>query len=136
MIHHTKTLGDLGVLKVQCNLYEQGYIPCIPLTEHAPYDLVACNERGCKKIQVKTRSLKGGKLSIPFKSCWSDRHGTHSVEWDKNTFDLVAVYCPETDLCYYFDHNDFGKGITLRVETPKNNQKDKVNFANDYLRVP
>lgn len=136
MIHHTKTLGDLGVLKVQCNLYQQGYIPCIPLTEHAPYDLVACNETGCKKIQVKTRSLKEGRLTISFKSCWSDRHGTHEVLWDKDKFDLVAVYCPETDLCYYFDHNNFSKGITLRVETPKNNQKDKINFANDYLRVP
>ncbi|WP_367281924.1 group I intron-associated PD-(D/E)XK endonuclease [Tunicatimonas pelagia] len=52
-IHHTKSLGDLGVLKVQCNLFEQGYIPCIPLTEHVPYDLVACNENGCKRIQVK-----------------------------------------------------------------------------------
>ena len=25
MVHHTKTLGDLGVLKAQVDLFEQGY---------------------------------------------------------------------------------------------------------------
>lgn len=135
--HHTKTLGDLGVLKVQCNLFEQGFTPCIPLTEHAPYDLVACNESGCRRIQVKTRSLSAnGTLFVRFQSSWSDKHGTHMVDWQKGSFDLVAVYCPETDDCYYFDHTQFNRTVTLRVKTPKNNQTCKINLADDYLRVP
>ena len=135
--HHTKSLGDLGVLKVQCNLFEQGYIPCIPLTEHAPYDLVACNESGCKRIQVKTRSLsETGTIFIRFQSSWADKNGTHMVEWRKDSFDLVAVYCPETDMCYYFDHTQFHKNVTLRVIASKNNQSRGLNLADDYLRVP
>ena len=100
-VHHTKSLGDLGVLKVQCDLFEQGYTPCIPLTEHAPCDLVACNKMECKRIQVKTRSLsKTGTISVRFQSSWTDKLGTHTVDWEKGSFDLVAVYCPETDACY------------------------------------
>ena len=41
MRHHTKDKGDLGVLKAQVSLYEQGYSILLPLTEHAPFDLVA-----------------------------------------------------------------------------------------------
>jgi len=135
--HHTKSLGDLGVLKVQCNLFEQGYIPCIPLTEHAPYDLVACDESGCKRIQVKTRSLSTtGTISVRFQSSWAGKNGTHMVDWKKDSLDLVAVYCPETDACYYFDHTRFGRTVTLRVKTSKNNQAKKIHLANDYLRVP
>ena len=39
--HHTKTLGDLGVLKAQVDLYQKGYWVSIPLTEHAPFDLMS-----------------------------------------------------------------------------------------------
>jgi hypothetical protein len=32
MPHHTKGKGDLGVLKAQIDLYEQGFTICVPLT--------------------------------------------------------------------------------------------------------
>ena len=39
--HHTKDKGDLGVLKAQIDLFEQGFTLFVPLTEHRPFDLVA-----------------------------------------------------------------------------------------------
>jgi hypothetical protein len=39
--HHTKDKGDLGVLKAQLDLFEQGFAILVPLTEHCPFDLVA-----------------------------------------------------------------------------------------------
>ena len=39
--HHTKDKGDLAVVKVQADLVEQGASVLLPLTEHAPFDLVA-----------------------------------------------------------------------------------------------
>ncbi|AGE80361.1 hypothetical protein COK25_08680 [Bacillus cereus] len=32
----------------------------------------------------------------------------------------------------YFDPKLFSKSISLRVDSPKNNQEKKVNFASDY----
>jgi hypothetical protein len=34
--HHTKDKGDLGVLKAQIDLFEQGFTLFVPLTEHCP----------------------------------------------------------------------------------------------------
>ena len=39
--HHTKDKGDLGVLKAQVDLFEQGFAIFTPQTEHCPFDLVA-----------------------------------------------------------------------------------------------
>ena len=40
-MHHTKVKGDLGVFKAQLDLFEQGFVILSPVTEHAPFDLVA-----------------------------------------------------------------------------------------------
>ena len=55
--HHTKTKGDLGVLKAQCALAEQGFSVLIPLTEHAEFDLVGYKNSHFIRVQVKYRSL-------------------------------------------------------------------------------
>ncbi|MFC1480602.1 group I intron-associated PD-(D/E)XK endonuclease, partial [Candidatus Omnitrophota bacterium] len=40
-MHHTKSKADLGLAKVIADLIQKGYVPCIPLSEHQPYDLLA-----------------------------------------------------------------------------------------------
>lgn len=136
-VHHTKHKGDLGVLKAQLNLFEQGFTVFVPLTEHCPFDLVAYRDREFRRVQVKYRSVdRYGKIDIKFSTCWADRNGTHTVPVDKNEIDLFCIYCPETDECYYLEPHAFGSNVTLRVEAPKNGQKQGVRFAADYRRVP
>ena len=135
--HHTKLKGDLGVLKAQVDLFEQGFTILAPMTEHAPFDLVAYRNGKFSRIQVKFRKLdKHGKLDIKFSTCWSDRNGTHTVPIDKSEVDLFCVYCPDTDECYYLDPNVYGSNATLRVEAPKNGQRKNITFAADCRRVP
>jgi len=137
MSHHTKEKGDLGVLKAQVSLYEQGYLILQPVTEHAPYDLVAYKEGFFKRVQVKYKSIdKSGALTVHFRSSWADSHGTHMKAIDKSQIDIYCLYCPETDECYYLDPMEFDKSATLRVKTPKNNQTKNVKLASDYRRVP
>lgn len=136
MKHHTKHLGDLGVLKAQLDLFNKGYVVCNPLTEHAPFDLVVCKEGKCLTIQVKTRSLTNkGNLEIRFSSSWADKNGNHVSPVDKSLIDRYCVYCPETDTCYYFDPQDFGKSVTLRIDPPKNNQKTNVRLASEFIAL-
>ena len=135
--HHTKVKGDLGVLKAQVSLYEQGYLILQPVTEHAPFDLVAYKDGIFKRVQVKYKSLdKTGALTIHFRSCWADKNGTHMQAVDKSEVGLYCIYCPDTDECYFLDPGDFDKSVTLRVEAPKNNHMLNVNFTSDYLGVP
>ena len=137
MSHHTKSKGDLGVLKAQVDLFEQGYTVCMPLTEHAPFDLVAYKNGRFLRVQVKYRSLApNGVLQVKFASSWSDARGSYTVPVNKNLVDLYCVYCPHTDECYYIEPGSFGSNVSLRVETPKNGQSKGINFAADYRRVP
>jgi hypothetical protein len=135
--HHTKCKGDLGVLKAQLDLFEQGFTICVPQTEHAPFDLVAYRQGEFRRVQVKYRALNAnGALEVKFSTCWTDRLGTHTAPIDKKEIDLFCVYCPDTDECYYLEPQDFGSNVSLRVETPKNFQAKRVNFARNFRRVP
>jgi hypothetical protein len=135
--HHTKTKGDLGVLKAQIDLFEQGFTIFVPLSEHCPFDLVAYKNGEFNRVQVKYRSMdRFGKILVKFSTCWADSSGTHTSPIDKNEVDLYCVYCPETDECYYLEPDRYGSNVSLRVETPKNGQTKNVNFASDYRGVP
>ncbi|MBL7740565.1 MAG: hypothetical protein JNK14_15205 [Chitinophagaceae bacterium] len=135
--HHTKNKGDLGVLKVKVDLYQQGFLILSPETEHSPFDLVIYRGGMFKTVQVKFRNLaKNGVLEIPFRSSYSTSKGVRTKSVDKTLIDIYAVYCPQTDECYYFDPAKFNKSITLRVKTSLNNQRMRTHPASDFRKVP
>jgi hypothetical protein len=137
MAHHTKDKGDIGVLKAQADLASKGYMVLLPLTEHAGFDLVVYKDQAFKRVQVKYRSIdKQGCLPVSFRSCWSDKNGTHMKATAKSEVDLYCLYSPETDKCFYFDPGRFNKFMCLRVNPPKNGQKLKVHLASDFLMIP
>jgi hypothetical protein len=136
-MHHTKDKGDLGVLKAQVDLFEQGFIVALPVTEHAPFDLIIYKDGVCKTVQVKYRRInRSGTLEIHFKTSWADKNGTHEKPIDKEAVDVFCVYCPDTDECYYFDPKSINKSLSLRVNAPKNNQKQGIRMVSDYRKVP
>ena len=59
--HHTKQKGDLGVLKAQVDLFEQGFTILAPLTEHSPFNLVAYREFG-SNATLRVEAPKNGQL--------------------------------------------------------------------------
>ncbi len=135
--HHTKDKGDLGVLKAQIDLFEQGFTILAPLTEHCPFDLVAYRDGEFRRVQVKSRAVdRFGKVGVKFSTCWADRHGTHTSPIDKDEVDLYCIYCPDTDECYYLRPADFGSNASLRVRTPKNGQTKGIHFAAEFRRAP
>jgi hypothetical protein len=137
IFHHTKNKGDLGVLKVKVDLYQQGFLILTPETEHSPFDLVIYLNGIFKTVQVKFRNLtKNGVLAIPFRSSYSTSKGVKTILINKAIIDIYAVYCPQTDHCYYFNPNHFNKSLTLRVKTPLNNQKSKTHSADAFRKVP
>ena len=137
IIHHTKNKGDLGVLKVKVDLFEQGFLILVPETEHSPFDLVVYKGGEFRTVQVKFRNLaKNGVLEIPFRNSYSTSKGVKTKSVDKALIDIYAVYCPQTGECYYFKPRHFNKSVTLRVKAPLNNQKRKTHIAADFRKVP
>lgn len=134
--HHTKYKGDLGVFKAQLDLYEKGYWVSIPLTENAPFDLIATKDGKSYTCQVKYRSKdKTGCLDVGFRTSWADKNGTHISKVDKSQIDLYIIYCPDNDTCYYLNPSNFSSdhGFKLRIDETKNNQNKGVIWAHDYL---
>lgn len=136
-LHHTKTKGDLGVLKVKVDLCLQEFLICTPETEHAPFDLVIYKKGIFRTVQVKYRNLTSkGNLEIPFSNSYSTSRGVITRKIDKSLIDLYAIYCPQTDACYYLEPKGFKGSISLRVNTPRNNQRSRIHFADDFRKVP
>ena len=124
-------------MKVKVDLFEQGFLLLIPETEHSPFDLVIYKEGVFKTVQVKYRNLsRSGVLEVPFRSSYSTSKGVKTKSVNKAMVDIYALFCPQTDSCYYFRPSDFNKTVTLRVKTSLNNQKSKIHFADDYRKVP
>ena len=136
--HHTKNKGDLGVLKAQTDLCAKGFLVCLPLSEHAPFDLVIYRNGKFKRVQVKARTLTKGCLNIRFEHSYSDSRGVHTDKVNLKDIDVYCVYCIDTDECFYFLAREFKRRSTLslRVITPKNSQAQHVNWAQDYREVP
>lgn len=137
MFHHTKSKGDLGVLKAQLDLYQKGYMILSPQTEYAPFDLVIYKNGEFKRVQVKYRELnEKGILEVRFRSSYATSKGVVGVPVNKEEIDIYCVYCPQSDECYYFNPFDFNKSISLRLKAAKNNQVAGVKLVNDYREIP
>lgn len=136
MRHHTKDKGDIGVLKAMADLGQKGWIIMNPLTEHAPFDLVAYKDSKFIRVQVKYRELKDGSVRVRLASTWNDIHGRHVVPMNKEEVDIVCVYCPGTNECYYLPTKELEENLTIRIADSKNNQKKRVRFSKDLQEVP
>jgi len=134
--HHTKDKGDLGTAKAHADLVGKGYAVLFPATEHAAFDLVAYRAGAFYRVQVKYRSARTGSISVQFRSVWADRNGTHMKPSDKSEVDVVCIYCPETDDCYYLRPADYRQSVTLRVTPSKNGQQRGVLPAATFRTFP
>lgn len=134
--HHTKDKGDLGVAKVHADLVSQGFTVLFPATEHAAFDLVAYLDGEFYRLQVKYRSARSGAVLVKFRSMWADRNGTHTTPMDKSAIDVVCIYCPDTDQCYYVRPDAHGASVTLRIAPSKNGQHQGVLEAAAFRYVP
>jgi len=134
--HHTKDKGDLGIAKAHADLVGKGYSVLFPATEHAAFDLVAYRGGVFHRVQVKYRSSRTGSISVQFRSVWADRNGTHMKPTDKTEVDVVCIYCPETDACYYLCPMDYRQSVTLRVTPSKNGQQRGVLAAEGFRAFP
>jgi len=134
--HHTKDKGDIATAQVHADLAERGAMVLLPLTEHAPFDLVAYEGGVFSRVQVKYRATSRGVLPVHFRSVWSDRNGVHARPIERDEIDVLAIFSPETRRCYYLDPWDFAASVSLRLTPPKNGQTANVLFASEFTDFP
>jgi hypothetical protein len=137
MRHHTKQKADIGVAQVIADLYRQGFGVAIPMSEHAPFDLVAYDDSRLYRLQVKYARLRNGRVTGKLRRSWADKDGSHSSKYEVGSFDYLAIYCPETDSCYYIPFKEIAGMTTvdIRVLPSKNKQVKGIRLAKDYIRL-
>lgn len=134
MRHITSEKGDIGELKVSADLIAKGYSVFTPISSTSPFDLLVYVNNKYLRVQVKYRTISPiGVITAVL--------ARHSISYSKitavpNTYvDLLAIYCPDTDKCYYVYTNEIEGSITLRFMKPKNNQSKGLRFAEDYTKL-
>lgn len=133
--HHTKGKGDYAVLRAAADLGGFGALVCNPLTEHAPFDLVAYCRDEFFRVQVKYRTAVDGALEVRLRSTWSDRNGLHISRAAATEVDWVAVYEPGMDRCLWLTPDEVGTSVRLRTRPARNNQTVGIRMAADYLGI-
>lgn len=135
MRHHTKDKGDRGLGFVLAALLSKDIQPALPLSEHLPFDCLAISETGqVLKLSVKYRAKKHGVIELSKRSSWADKHGTHVRHHNAKDYDAFAIYCPDTNKCYFIKEDEITTvSFSLRIDpmTGNNNGK-KIKWAAEY----
>jgi hypothetical protein len=136
MRHHTKDKGDIGLACVIADLIKQDIQIALPISEHLPFDLIAIHPSGLTlKVSVKYRVMRtSGTVRVDARSVWNDRNGTHHRPHGPGDYDVVAIYCPDTDECYYVLASELTpSGKTLRIRGAANSQIAGVALARWFV---
>ena len=104
-----------------------------PVGEGLRYDLVFDLRVGLCRVQCKWATCRGTVVTVPLQSCRRTRNGYLRRPYTAVETDAVAAYCPEIDRCFWIPVKGAGSpAVTLRLEHPRNNQRLKINWADDY----
>jgi hypothetical protein len=129
MDHHTKTKGDLAVIKAISDLCEKGFVVFTPLVcEHLPFDIIAYKDCVCYRLQSKY-SFEGTVMN---RTSWADKNGSHVNMYKPNDFDYYAVYLPDKNVVCYPSITFGGCKITTEIPnsaTPFYWYKDFLEFT-------
>ena len=129
---HSKQLGAIGVLRVATHLMSKGYSVFSEMGDLSRVDLIVLIKNQPIKIQVKTRTLKDGKVTID-----SRKSGPgYRYRYKPDDVDVFAIYIPQRDVILFLNVALVlkAKGTTvIRVNKPKNDQSKGITWFENYL---
>lgn len=123
-------IGNLSEVSVLSAYFKAGFSVSIPFGGHARYDLIV--DTGCQllKIQVKTGRLRDG--CILFRAFRNSGPNGRGLTYDVGDYDYLVIYCCDLDRIFAMPFVDYLQQGRLRYENTKNNQIEKIRWANDH----
>jgi hypothetical protein len=105
-----------------------------PVADGGRYDLIFVTDDQLLRVQCKWAPRRGNVLDIPCVSCWRGGDGYVRRTYTRTEVDGIAAYSPDLDRCYYvpIDRVEGRPAIRLRVVPTRNNQKRRINWAEEY----
>jgi hypothetical protein len=126
----TAIRGNTSESAVLHGFLKRGFHVMLPFGGGCPFDLVAASDDGVLiRIQVKTGWAEGGCVAF---NTHSTDHGRGPGTY-RGKADLFGVYFSPLDQVYLVPVEAVGVSeCRLRIEPSKNNQRRRVNLAEDF----
>lgn len=133
-MRNTSKTGDICRMQVMAAVERQGKGILVPLSDHLRYDFVFEEDGKFFRVQCKNGRLRNGKVVIDCHSVDSRSQPGHCIRRRyAGEIDFFGVFCPDNGKCYLIPAGDVdGLCCYLRVELPRNGQKTKIRWAQDY----
>ena len=105
-----------------------------PLSDGERYDLIFNLRPRLVRVQCKTAVLHGEVLAVPLYSSRRSADGSVKRVYTSDEIDAVAAYSPELERCFLLPMGMFAARtyLQLRLAPSKNNQRARINWADDY----
>ncbi len=135
-MRNTSLTGEVCRTQIIAALTMQGRALLLPMGDFQRYDLGIDDGRdgGYHRVQCKTGRLRKG--AIVFYPCSVDSRSERGRCIRKGYLGQVqyfGVYCPDLKKCYLVPVEDATTtGCSLRVDPPRNGQKTRIRWAEDY----
>ena len=132
MSSKNKQIGIIGEQILIAEFIKHGINVLLPIGDNSPYDIVIELNGIFYKVQVKTTEhIKNGKMI--FSTNKSNPYTKINKKYTSNEIDLLGFYCIENGYIGLMSvYNCTSKDTILRVDTPKNNQFEKIKMASNY----
>ena len=104
-----------------------------PVAEGGRYDLIFATDR-LLRVQCKWASRRGAVLTVSCQTARRCANGFIRRRYTAAEIDGIAAYCLELDRCFWIPIEliENRPAIALRLTPCRNNQRRRVNWADDF----
>ena|SRR5215211_2798698 len=105
-----------------------------PVAEGGRFDMILVAGKRLLRVQCKWGRRTGGVISVNLNTFRRTKDGYVRTVYTADQVDAIGVYCAALDRCYLLPISllDGRRGLHLRVDPSKNNQRALVKWAHDY----
>jgi hypothetical protein len=105
-----------------------------PLTDGERYDLIFETGAQLIRVQCKWAPLDGETVIVRCYSNRRAREGLRRRTYTAREADAIAAYCPALTRCFFVPAERFDghAQLLLRLAPARNNQRERINWADDF----
>lgn len=105
-----------------------------PVAEGGRYDMIFVTDDQLLRVQCKWAARRGEVLVVPCMSSWRSRDGFVRRSYTAAEIDAIAGYSVDLDRCYFvpIEQVEGRPAICLRLAPARNNQRQRINWAEEY----
>jgi PD-(D/E)XK endonuclease len=105
-----------------------------PISEGGRYDLIFDLDGRLWRVQCKWATRYDDVIVVRCCSTRRAREGLLRRLYTSGEIDAFAAYCAELDRCFFLPFEQFGgkASVQLRLAPARNNQRMRINWADDY----